>query len=356
MFFRTKRVIFTSILMFIFEYFLFKYIFLLFGGVNDLICLFIAFLFSFLNCIAPIFEEKKSRCITRFISTFCGIWYWASLMFLIDIIIIYIFGCFIELSFIVKICLLAIVPLLGIYEYYHAHDLKVHEKTIYLDKIKKDVNLVHFSDVHFGSVRYKKHILKIANKLKELDKICDLAIISGDLADGSCLILEDDFLPFKEVKMPIIFTPGNHDWYPGIENVIKACKKADIIVLDNDCCQFYGLNIFGYTFSFGNMKIISFNKLSQYINDEMVNIINFHIPNNWEEFRKIGFDIQLSGHTHGGQFHPVTTIGPLIYGYSKGLFKKNDKYLHVTTGVGSMDAPMRWGTDSELVILKLRKK
>ena len=74
----------------------------------------------------------------------------------------------------------------------------------------------------------------------------------------------------------------------------------------------------------------------------------------------MGFDIQLSGHTHGGQFYPVIPFGKLIYeGHNMGLFKKviNNKnhYLHVTTGVGSMDVPMRWGTDSELVILKLIK-
>ena len=45
-----------------------------------------------------------------------------------------------------------------------------------------------------------------------------------------------------------------------------------------------------------------------------------------------------------------------MFEYNMGLFKYNlGKYLHVTTGVGSMDTPMRWGTDSELVVLKLRK-
>ena len=96
-----------------------------------------------------------------------------------------------------------------------------------------------------------------------------------------------------------------------------------------------------------------------FIDDDKVNIINYHVPQNWEEFSRLGFDIQLSGHTHGGQFYPVVWIGNMIM-YNMGLFKKNiggkDKYLHVTTGVGSMDYPFRWGTDSELVILKLRPK
>ena len=99
------------------------------------------------------------------------------------------------------------------------------KKTLKLDNLTEEINIVHLSDVHFGAVRYKKIINQLEIKLNELSNTCDLAIISGDLADGSSLINENDFLPLKEVKMPIIFTPENHDYYPEIDNVIKACKS-----------------------------------------------------------------------------------------------------------------------------------
>ncbi len=83
------------------------------------------------------------------------------------------------------------------------------------------------SDIHFGAVRYKKIINQVANKLNELSDSCDIAIISGDLADGSCGVKDDDFNAFKNVNMPILFTPGNHDFYPGIENVCRAAKKLE---------------------------------------------------------------------------------------------------------------------------------
>ena len=73
----------------------------------------------------------------------------------------------------------------------------------------------------------------------------------------------------------------------------------------------------------------------------------------------LGFNLQLSGHTHGGQFHPVTFLANILLSYNMWLFERiaggKKAYLHVSTGVGVMDYPMRWGTDSELVILKLRK-
>ena len=250
--------------------------------------------------------------------------------------------------------MVAAVPLLGIYNFYKSHKLVVKEKTLVLSNLSRDINIAHLSDVHFGSVRHKEIIWAVADKLKELENTCELAIISGDLADGSCVVEEDDFLAFKKVNMPIIFTPGNHDFYPGIDDVIKACKKAGVIVLDNERFEFECLNIFGLTFSFGDRKMPKIDE--SLLNHDLVNIINYHVPYYWEEFSSLGFDIQLSGHTHGGQFYPAINFADMMFKYNKGLFRNDlGRYLHVTTGVGSMDTPMRWGTDSEIVILKLKK-
>ena len=357
--FRTRRVLMSTPLIAIFEFFLMKYLFLLFGGLDDSYLLLLTILFVLLNTVPMFFEEKKSRFITRALDEISGFWIWMSLFFFFDILFIYILGTFVELPFYLIVALLLLVPIITIYSYWHAHRIIVHEKTIELDKIIQDINIVHLSDVHFGAIRHKKIISDLRDKLNDLSSTCDLAIISGDLADGSCVVEEDDFLPLKDVNIPMVFTAGNHDFYPGIENVYNACRKAGIIILDNEGMEFKGLNIFGLTFSFEEIETVTANDLKEFIQEDKVNIINFHVPQNWEDFSRLGFDIQLSGHTHGGQFHPVTWIGDLIW-YNRGLFKSKiggkDKYLHVTTGVGSMDYPFRWGTDSELVILKLRKK
>ena len=352
--FRMRRVIFMTPFYMIFQFFLLKYLFLLFGGINEYCIALLAVLIGLLNCIPMFFEVKKSTPVGRFLSTISGVWMWASLMFLIDILVIYIVGSFIYLPFEAIAIALAIVPLLGIYNFYKAHKLVVNEKTLILDKLSRDINIAHLSDVHFGSVRHKKIIRDVANKLKELEDTCEVVIISGDLADGSSVVMENDFLAFKDVSMPIIFTPGNHDFYPGIDNVIKACKKAGVIVLDNERIEIGDLNIFGLTFSFEDRETPKFDE--SILNPNLINIINYHVPYYWEEVSQFGFDIQLSGHTHGGQFYPAVNFANILFEYNMGLFKNEfGKYLHVTTGVGSMDTPMRWGTDSEIVILKLRK-
>lgn len=355
--FRTKRVIFSTPFYMLFEFFLLKYMFLLIGGIWDGYILILIVLIGLLRIVPMFFEQKKSRKITRILATIDGVWMWASLMFLIDILIIYLMGSFIKLTPEINLILLAIVPMLGIYNYYKAHKLVINEKTLVFDRLDNEISIAHLSDVHFGIVRHKELIEDIASKLNELEDKCDIAIISGDLADGSSVVEENDFMALKDVKMPIIFTPGNHDFYIGIENVIKAAKKAGIIVLDNEGFEYKNLNIYGLTYSFGEIEMPTPEELKNTIKEDKINIINYHVPYYWEEFSSLGFDLQLSGHTHGGQFYPVKWFGNLMFGYNMGLFKNSlGKYIHVTTGVGSMDTPMRWGTDSEIVILKLMKR
>ena len=355
--FRTRRVLVSTPFYMVFQYFLMKYILLSIGITADGYLILFAILMGFVRSVPMFFEARKSTSLGRFVSTFDGVWMWASLMFVIDLAIIYLLGMFIALPKALIYILLAIVPILGVYNFYKAHKLVVNEETLILDNLTSEIDIVHLSDVHFGSVRHREIIHQIASKLKELDGVCDIAIISGDLADGSSVVEETDFLELKEVGMPIVFTPGNHDFYPGIDSVIKACKNARMIVLDNESFEFKDLNIYGLTYSFGDIETPSCDEIRSKINPDCVNIINYHVPYHWKEFCDLGFDIQLSGHTHGGQFYPVVNFSWKLFKYNMGLFKNEfGKYLHVTTGVGSMDTPMRWGTDSELVILKLRKK
>ena len=350
--FRTKRVLFITPFYILFEFFLLKYIFLIFGGVEDIYLFVLAVLIGLNHFMPMIFEAHKSRRFTRGLSILDGVWMWASVMFLIDILIIYLLGSIMAVPTVVNVCLLAVVPVLGLYNYWKAHNLVVHEKTLNLSNLDHDIRIAHLSDVHFGSVRHKRIISDISDKLNDLD--CDLAIISGDLADGSSVVFEDDFEAFGKVDIPIVFTPGNHDFYPGIESVINACRNAGVIVLDGESFEFECLNIYGHGYRFEDKGFPNVDK--SLIKQDMVNIVNYHVPYFWEEFSDLGFDVQLSGHTHGGQFYPIVWFGNLLFDYNRGLFKNNDgKYLHVTTGVGSMDTPMRWGTDSEMVILNLTK-
>lgn len=358
--FRTRRVLFSTPLYMIFEFFILKYLFLLYGGLDDLYIIILVLMLGCMQVIPMLFEKTKSRKSTRFIATVFGVWEWLLVMLFIYLLIVHIAGLFITIPEIVISILLVMIIIIGIYAYYNAHRIVVKEKILEFDNLDKEYKIIHLSDVHFGSVRHHQIIKDIKDKINSISYDCDLIIISGDLADGSCIVEEDNFMALKDVDIPIIFTSGNHDYYPGLESVHRACRNAGITVLENDVITYENLNIYGLSFSFGDIEMPTETQLRDVIREDMINIVNYHIPNGWKELSDIGFDIQLSGHTHGGQFYPVIYFGKYMYeGHNMGLFKEriNDRnhYLHVTTGVGSMDIPMRWGTNSEIVVLKIVK-
>ena len=96
--FRTKRVLVITQFYMLFEFFLLKYVFLLIGGLNDIYSLAMTILIGLNHFMPMLFETRKSRKITRFLTTLDGIWMWVSLMFFMDILIIYFIGSFITLS------------------------------------------------------------------------------------------------------------------------------------------------------------------------------------------------------------------------------------------------------------------
>lgn len=357
--FRTRRILFSTPFFMIYEFFALKYLSNLFVTFNDLYIIPVIILLEATRIIPTFTERNKSTKTGRFLSTFYGVYEWFLMMLFFYLILMNIISIFTVHTRIIYVVSLGILIIIGAYAYIHAHKIIVKERILEFDDVNTEYSIIHLSDVHFGSVRHKEIIENIADRIRHLQDNCDIVIISGDLADGSCIVNEDDFKPLADIKIPVIFTSGNHDYYPGLENVHKACHNANIIIVENDVYEFEDLNIYGLSYSFGDIPMPTASELKKVIKEDKINIVNYHIPNGWDELSAIGFDIQLSGHTHGGQFYPVTFFGKMLYeGHNMGLFKKTSgrtHYLHVTTGVGSMDMPMRWGTDSEMVILKIVK-
>ena len=347
-----KTIVFAIILFFV------AYISLnLFISVNFYLLFSIAILLSTINTVSSVYEKRKSRRITRYLVEFSQFLLWFCLMYLILSIAIYfiLLNVKIPISYLI-IIYLTIIPLITIYAYLKANKIKIKEHDLFIKNLKEELNIIHFSDVHIGSIRGKKLLKNIVNKINSTD--AEIAILSGDLADGSTPIGIDDFSPLADSKVPIIFTPGNHDYYPGLENVIKAAENANLKVLFNDKMEFKGLSLYGFFISSvlkPGVTIENSNDFSM-IKEGDVNIVINHFPIFWKEFRDIGVDIQLSGHTHGGQFYPIRFLIRLMFKYVRGVFKEDDSYLVVSDGVGTYQSPLRWGTDAEILLLKLKRK
>ena len=82
-------------------------------------------------------------------------------------------------------------------------------------------------------------------------------------------------------------------------------------------------------------------------------ILLAHGPAGFDTASEHGIDLQLSGHTHGGQFFPFTLFGKLFLKRSSGLYRENGSILFITSGAGTWGPPVRLGTNNEIVLLQI---
>ena len=127
---------FFAIMYMVYNFFLFKYIGLLFGGVSNLNLVLLVIIVGFINLASIMIEMKKSNKISQYLMEVSEIWKWASLMYFFDLIAIYLIKIFIPLPQWLIITILAIVPILGIYNYYKAHHIVLKEHELKLANLK----------------------------------------------------------------------------------------------------------------------------------------------------------------------------------------------------------------------------
>lgn len=339
--------VFQLILLSIFYFLLLKYASYLFYPLTDFEAFIIVAVLAVLEIVAVYVEFRKSNHLSRFAITVLDSLKWFAIMIAVLSAIIFLVNvALIKTPIVYNRFALVLVIALFIYGYYNGHNPQIVERTIYLDNLEEDIDIIHISDIHIGSVRTPDILKKVVSKINTTDH--DMVIISGDIADGSNEIQPHDFEEFRKIEKPVIFTPGNHDYYTGIENVYKACENAGITVLDNSQTKIKGLNVYGIGFgnSEANLKI----------NKDENNLLIFHIPGSWDELIEEGFNIILSGHTHGGQFYPANILVGLAFPLIRGLYEKDGNYINVSDGVGTLGPPLRIGTKSEISLLKLRKR
>jgi len=218
--------------------------------------------------------------------------------------------------------------------------------------------VVQISDVHLGPIHREKSFGRLLDKVQALNP--EAVFITGDLFDG----MESDFNwlnhPFKKMQVPkgIYYSFGNHDLYLGFNRVIDILKDNPITILDNKMMVVDGLQIIGINYSFNKDFDLQAAILKQVGYDKkMPSILLFHEPKNVELAKSAEIDLQLSGHTHGGQLFPFNYVSKLEYtGYDYGLFKDKDFSLIVSRGAGTWGPPMRTTGRGEISKIILKKK
>ena len=221
------------------------------------------------------------------------------------------------------------------------------------EKLKQNVKIVHLTDIHLGTVNTRPFLAKVVRKT--IEEKPDLVLLTGDLVDGSAPLSLEMLKPLEKIKTPIYFVIGNHEIYDDLDFVLPILKKTKLKIIRNSVVNYRGIQIAGIDFYEGKKQApIEIKKLE--IDEKKFSILLNHAPTGFEEAAKLGFDLQLSGHTHKGQIFPFELFVRMFYKYVSGLFKVKESYLYVSQGTGTWGPPMRVGSRSEIVVIDLERK
>lgn len=210
------------------------------------------------------------------------------------------------------------------------------------------------SDVHLGNVNgapFARRIVAMAQKLQP-----DIVFVPGDLFDGTAADLDKMAVPFKDLQPPfgIYFSTGNHEEFASKEQYVNAAARAGMRVLNNEKVVAEGLHIAGvpYGDSTSPIRLRAILEGMQLNPNEACILLN-HMPSRLPIVERAHVSLQISGHTHGGQFFPFTLPTRRIFGkFTHGLHRFGSLQVYTSTGVGTWGPPMRVGTHPEIVLLE----
>jgi predicted MPP superfamily phosphohydrolase len=223
-------------------------------------------------------------------------------------------------------------------------------------------SIAQISDIHVGPTIKRPYLNAIVNKVNGLKP--DAIAVTGDLVDGSVQRLALHTEPLARLSAPdgAFFVTGNHEYYSGAEQWIAEVRRLGLRVLMNEhVIRRRGdaaLMIAGVT-DYSAQHFNPAHKSDPHLaaagapRDVAVRILLAHQPRSAPAAADAGFDLQLSGHTHGGQFFPWNFFVPLQQPFVAGLNRVRSLWVYTSRGTGYWGPPKRFGAPSEITLVRL---
>ncbi len=223
-------------------------------------------------------------------------------------------------------------------------------------------SIAQISDVHVGPTikhGFVTRVVAVVNALK-----ADLIAVTGDLVDGSVQQLSAHTAPLAQLRARhgAYFVTGNHEYYSGETAWTAEIRRLGLRVLKNEHVV---LNHDGASLILAGVTDLSAHhfdagQLSDPVaalrgspEDAGARILLAHQPNSAPAAAGAGFDVQLSGHTHGGQFWPWNLFVGFFQPFTGGLYRLKNLSVYVSRGTGYWGPPNRFGVPSEITRIRL---
>jgi uncharacterized protein len=213
------------------------------------------------------------------------------------------------------------------------------------------------ADIHLGPLRGRATTERIVQLINGLD--ADLVAVVGDLVDGTVAELGPAVVPLRDLRSRYgsFFVTGNHEYYSGYRQWIDEVAELGLRPLRNELVPLpAGLDLAGVNDATGasNGDPADYDRaLSGHDPDRAV-VLLAHQPVQAHEAARRGVDLQLSGHTHGGQFVPFNLVVGLQQPVVSGLGRVDGMPVYVTNGAGFWGPPVRVGAPPDVSLVELR--
>jgi len=222
--------------------------------------------------------------------------------------------------------------------------------------------IVQLSDVHVGHTIKRDYLQAIVDRANGLKP--DLIALTGDLVDGDVPRLREHTAPFGELRARhgVYAVTGNHEYYSGAESWIAEWRRLGITPLLNEhrLIEHEGARLLVGGVNDYSAPRVDPTQLSDPAaalagapGGVAVKLLLAHQPRSAPAAEAAGFDLQLSGHTHGGQFLPWNWFVPLQQPFVAGLKRLGRLWVYTSRGTGYWGPPLRFGAPSEITLLRL---
>ena len=227
----------------------------------------------------------------------------------------------------------------------------------------ENFTIAQISDLHVGPTIKRPYVENVFEKIAFQNP--DLIVITGDLVDGSVKYLSPELEPFKDMIAPYgtYFVTGNHEYYSGAEPWLDETDRLGMrnLINTNEIISKSGDEIAIAGITDLNAHQINLSHKSDperalaSLPKDITKIVLAHQPNSIHAVHKVGADLQLSGHTHGGQFWPFTYPVKLASTYLAGYYDHFGTKIYVNRGTGYWGPPLRIGVPAEITMISLKK-
>lgn len=232
-------------------------------------------------------------------------------------------------------------------------------------KIKSDtfctslngLRIVQLSDLHLTKSVKVSYLEDLVRKINALGP--DIVIFSGDILQTSALNVKRQLECFKEIEAPSYYVTGNHDIVYGPKYLETVMQNADVSCLDNKIAKIAikgsVLQLVGLSDRYGFVRGIKrpIKELFGCLNPNLSTILLTHQPKDVAHIEDFRIDLQLSGHTHGGQIYPFNLVAKYFQPYISGFYRHKNTLLYVCRGLGYWGVRVRYRVPPEIPVFTI---